>query len=46
VVGAALQVPQKRCVVVHSVAVLALALFAFYTSLGGQKVFQGSLLVD
>ena len=28
------------------VAVLALALFAFYTSLGGQKVFQGSLLED
>jgi hypothetical protein len=28
------------------IAVLALALFAFYTSLGGQKVFQGSLLED
>ncbi len=28
------------------VAVLALAVFAFYTSLGGQKVFQGSLLED
>src|SRR5262249_5092686 len=28
------------------VAVLALAMFAFYTSLGGQKVFQGSLLED
>jgi predicted Ser/Thr protein kinase len=28
------------------VAVLALAVFAFYTSLGGQKVFQGSLLDD
>ncbi len=28
------------------VAMLALAVFAFYTSLGGQKVFQGSLLED
>jgi len=28
------------------VAVLALAVFAFYTSLGGQKMFQGSLLED
>ncbi len=28
------------------VAVLALAVFAFYTSLGGQKVFQGNLLED
>ncbi len=28
------------------VAVLALAVFAFYTSLGGQKVFRGSLLED
>src|SRR5262245_6001163 len=28
------------------VAVLALAVFAFYTSLGGQKLFQGSLLED
>jgi hypothetical protein len=28
------------------VAVLALAAFAFYTSLGGQKVFQGRLLED
>jgi serine/threonine-protein kinase len=28
------------------IAVLALAVFAFYTSLGGQKVFQGSLLED
>ncbi len=28
------------------VAVLALAVFAFYTSLGGQKVFHGSLLED
>lgn len=28
------------------VAVLALAVFAFYTSLGGQKVFQGSLLEE
>jgi eukaryotic-like serine/threonine-protein kinase len=28
------------------VAVLALAVFAFYTSLGGQKVFQSSLLED
>ena len=28
------------------VAVLAVAVFAFYTSLGGQKVFQGSLLED
>jgi hypothetical protein len=28
------------------VAVLALAVFAFHTSLGGQKVFQGSLLED
>ena len=28
------------------VTVLALALFAFYTSLGGQKVFQVSLLED
>src|SRR5262249_14828687 len=26
--------------------ILALAVFAFYTSLGGQKVFQGSLLED
>jgi serine/threonine-protein kinase len=28
------------------VALLALAVFAFYTSLGGQKVFRGSLLED
>ncbi|HEV2668198.1 MAG TPA: hypothetical protein VG324_25000, partial [Blastocatellia bacterium] len=28
------------------VAVLSLAVFAFYTSLGGKKVFQGSLLED
>src|SRR5262249_37155546 len=28
------------------VAVLALAVFAFYTSLGGQKLFRGSLLED
>ncbi|MCI0350704.1 MAG: hypothetical protein L0Z53_14870 [Acidobacteriales bacterium] len=28
------------------VAVLSLAVFAFYTSLGGQKLFQGSLLDD
>jgi hypothetical protein len=28
------------------VAMLALAVFAFYTALGGQKVFQGSLLED
>jgi len=28
------------------IAVLALAVFAFYTSLGGQKVFRGSLLED
>jgi len=28
------------------IALLALAVFAFYTSLGGQKVFQGSLLED
>src|SRR5262249_10677045 len=28
------------------IAVLALAVFAFYTSLGGQKLFQGSLLED
>jgi hypothetical protein len=28
------------------VALLALAVFAFHTSLGGQKVFQGSLLED
>src|SRR5262245_51947946 len=28
------------------IAVLALAVFVFYTSLGGQKVFQGSLLED
>jgi len=28
------------------VAVLALAVFAFYTSLGGKKVFQGNLLED
>jgi len=27
-------------------AVLALAVFAFYTSLGGQKVFQGGMLED
>lgn len=27
-------------------AVLALAIYGFYTSLGGQKVFQGSLLED
>jgi len=28
------------------VVLLALAVFAFYTSMGGQKVFQGSLLED
>jgi len=28
------------------VVILALAVFAFYTSLGGQKVFRGSLLED
>ena len=27
-------------------AILALAVWAFYSSLGGQKVFQGSLLED
>ena len=27
-------------------AVLALAVFAFYTSLGGQKVFAGKLLEE
>jgi hypothetical protein len=26
--------------------VLALAVFAFYTSLGGQKIFEGKLLED